>query len=581
MVGIPGLDRAAMEKERLARMAARGTKRERSVSPPPLARGTKFARTGTGECSAAAQENTVVTDQAKMTEVIDLDPETTLPVPESARSPPSPDLKYPHGVIKKTWAFGHARTGSDIKIEEVLEKSTLRTGILSAFQWDTEWVFSKLDMSNTKLIFIMQAKEQALRDQMLAETADLRKSLRLLFPPMDGQINCMHSKLMLLFHPHKLRIVVPSANLTNYDWGETGIMENSVFLIDLPRLPPTAEAHHHSTEQQPLPPFAEELLYFLQKQGLDDEARNGIRKFDFSATKDVLSFVHSVGGASYKSDMQRTGFTGLNQAIKTQNLTSLPDLKLDFCASSIGALNDSLLDSLHAAARGTADTLFDSLSAPRSGGGKTRTPTRSAAREVFKIYFPTLETVKESTGGVDNGGTICFQRKWWEDNNLFPRECFREYRSVRRGLLSHNKIIFARGFRPAVGKQGDGNMAEKEEGQGGGEEGVAWAYVGSANMSESAWGKQVWDRSRKEWKMNCRNWECGVVVKVSESRLSRYIDRRGAQAGAKKKKEEDESGGRKKMELGMDVFDDLVDVPFEYPGEEFGGKEPWYFMESR
>jgi hypothetical protein len=36
----------------------------------------------------------------------------------------------------------------------------------------------------------------------------------------------MHSKLQLLSHPTHLRVVVPSANLMPYDWGETGIMEN-------------------------------------------------------------------------------------------------------------------------------------------------------------------------------------------------------------------------------------------------------------------------------------------------------------------------------------------------------------------
>lgn len=44
---------------------------------------------------------------------------------------------------------------------------------------------------------------------------------------MAGNVNCMHSKLQLLFHPTHLRIVVPSANLVPYDWGEGGgIMEN-------------------------------------------------------------------------------------------------------------------------------------------------------------------------------------------------------------------------------------------------------------------------------------------------------------------------------------------------------------------
>ena len=52
-------------------------------------------------------------------------------------------------------------------------------------------------------------------------------NLRLCFPPMKGQVNCMHSKLMLLFHPEYLRIVVPTANLTKADWGEGNLLENA------------------------------------------------------------------------------------------------------------------------------------------------------------------------------------------------------------------------------------------------------------------------------------------------------------------------------------------------------------------
>lgn len=50
---------------------------------------------------------------------------------------------------------------------------------------------------------------------------------RLCCPPMGGQVTSMHSKLMLLFHLDYVRIVVPSANLVPYDWGENnGVMEN-------------------------------------------------------------------------------------------------------------------------------------------------------------------------------------------------------------------------------------------------------------------------------------------------------------------------------------------------------------------
>jgi hypothetical protein len=42
---------------------------------------------------------------------------------------------------------------------------------------------------------------------------------------MNGP-GAMHSKLQLLKYPDYLRVVVPSANLVPYDWGETGVMEN-------------------------------------------------------------------------------------------------------------------------------------------------------------------------------------------------------------------------------------------------------------------------------------------------------------------------------------------------------------------
>lgn len=63
------------------------------------------------------------------------------------------------------------------------------------------------------------------RRQYREETAAM-KNIHLCFPPMEGQVNCMHSKLMLLFHPNYLRIAVPTANLTAVDWGEHSLMEN-------------------------------------------------------------------------------------------------------------------------------------------------------------------------------------------------------------------------------------------------------------------------------------------------------------------------------------------------------------------
>jgi hypothetical protein len=79
--------------------------------------------------------------------------------------------------------------------------------------------------------FSHKMKQKEVQDANCAQKANIRSqapsNYQFCFPSMEGNINCMHSKLMLLAHKSHLRIVVPSANLVPYDWGEAGgVMEN-------------------------------------------------------------------------------------------------------------------------------------------------------------------------------------------------------------------------------------------------------------------------------------------------------------------------------------------------------------------
>ncbi|KAI7263357.1 phospholipase D/nuclease [Hortaea werneckii] len=657
-IGLAGLDRRAMEQERLARQKARtaGIKRERSISPRKLSDARKapkieettfdlpsgarlnFLSTAINEQQASRKSASanLATDRHRSVPSAVKAEEGKESIKQESPSPSKPappgGLQYPHGVVKKTWAFGHPRH-NDIKLEEVLEPQTLRTAVLSAFQWDTDWVLSKLKTplkgGKTKCVFIMQAKQESERKEIQAQAASIRSFLRLVFPPMEGQTWCMHSKLMLLFHPEKLRIAVPTANLLNFDWGETGSMENSVFLIDLPRLPEGKQS-----QSQDLTHFAQELLYFVQKQGVDEDVRNGLLNFDFAATEH-MAFIHSVGGISYRDDARRTGFLGLGNAVRHLGLQT-DRLELDFAASSIGSLNDSQLQNLYTAAKGVDVTSpspppsssTSSSSKPKPDFFQTSRTTATAkpspsyplppsdVRKSFRIYFPTHETVTASSAGA--AGTICLNRKYFE-NLGFPRECFRNYISSRRGLLSHNKILFARGKRRigsgdargggwAGGAEGGGSVGSGGGGGGGGgSRDVAWVYVGSANCSQSAWGNLTVDRKSQKgkgggWKMNCRNWECGVLLPVPPQNLARAVgekEEEGSGIQVKKEVDPDEtdsepessltphpcrgSGKEKDVDqeqlVGMEVFNGLVDLPFVFPAPEYGGREPWYFQE--
>ncbi|KAK1914019.1 hypothetical protein P3342_007265 [Pyrenophora teres f. teres] len=106
-------------------------------------------------------------------------------------------------------------------------------------------------------------------------------------------------------------------------------------------------------------------------------------------------------------------------------------------------------------------------------------------------------------------------------------------------MLSHNKLLFARGRR-TNGKP------------------FAWVYVGSANISESAWGGQKVLKSGKVGALSVRNWECGVMVPVPDDKLEQ-VDLKADAVPP------------------MSVFEGTVEVPFHFPGAKYEGRRPWLF----
>ncbi|KAL1592700.1 hypothetical protein SLS60_011116 [Paraconiothyrium brasiliense] len=478
------LDRKAMEQERLARLG----KRKRSTSPH---RSSK---------QVAKQTHSATPDA----------------------------IQYPKGAIKRTWAYKYPRT-DDISFEEVLQASTCNIAVLSSFQWDDKWVFHKADPKKIKQIWILGANTDTVREEILQELAECNTpNVKPHFPPMRATTT-MHSKLMLLFHETHLRIVIPTANLMKLEWGETGkdpktlgswqpaVLENTLFLIDLPRRSEGVVSEKLETA------FGQSLMSFLEAQQVGENVRAGLRKFDFSETK-RFAFVHSISGTHSNGPRRSdTGLPGLATSIRKLDLHNVDRLELDYASSSLGSLKEDFLQRIYLAASGL-HPLAD------------RVPKGWA--DHIRVYFPTHDTVVNSTGGVDCGGIITLNSKSY-NSAAFARKCLRTHTSTRTGLLSHNKILLARG------RKKDGTP-------------FAWAYIGSANATESAWGSQNILKSGKESALKINNWECGVVVPVPIEKLQGLV-----------------SG-----EIPpMSVFQGTIEVPFKFPGEGYEGKKPWFFMD--
>ncbi|PUU73660.1 hypothetical protein B9Z19DRAFT_1094679 [Tuber borchii] len=77
------------------------------------------------------------------------------------------------------------------------------------------------------------------------------------------------------------------------------------------------------------------------------------------------------------------------------------------------------------------------------------------------------------------------------------------------------------------------------------------------------------DRSTKTPKMNCKNWECGVLFPVVAKDGGRTL---GGTSPLESKR---------KVALGMEVFGKAIPVPMKVPAEPLEGQRPWFFRDLR
>ncbi|KAF3124915.1 hypothetical protein TWF703_011123 [Orbilia oligospora] len=513
--GLLGLDRGQMERERLARLKRKTpddsyvpqAKHAKSLATQDL---TIKKEEPTESSSAGPSKST----RGPFMTLRDLQERVTNYVPRATQ--------YHDGTVKKTYIQGVARTPDDITIEEVLQKDTLQTAVLSAYQWDFLWILGKIKTGECDLVLVLHAKEDEVVDHYRRHLCNIPRT-RLCVPDMSGNVNIMHSKLQLLFHLTHLRVVVPTANLTSYDWGEAtgtgsneGVMENSVFIIDFPELP---KASTQGSTNPSHTPFSRNLLHFCKAKGMPSDIIKKVDQvYDFTRSQ-RLGFVYSIGGSHHGDEALRNGVCGLACAVRDLGLKTRKRVEADYVTSSLGSLNKEFLLRIYRALHGDEGKESVQNIPKKFIGRQVKTPEDESTdseteedesddkvwgdvRSSMRIYFPSRRTVATSKGGIE-------AKRWY---NMF-------------------------------------------------------STTGSHNLSESAWGKLVWDRSGKDFKMSNRNWECGVIVPVALPDGQEHT--RGPRA--------------EPSTPDMNIFADVVPVPMSIPSAVLSTVDnpPWYFGELR
>ena len=496
------LNRQAMEAERLARLKrkreAEGDKtvadevsnrgrvlarsdREKSktvsLSPPPLRR----ARLGAGAPGTSLHQSECVAGIVN-TKVTTATTAKETPASQQTRgstTTSSNAMYFPRGKVFQTYIEGFPAANTITLPQLIGRKESLTGCLLSSFIWDFDWLLPHFSTNKTKFQLVMHAKSAAQREALLEDFRGI-SNVRLCFPPMDSIINCMHSKLMLLFYDAtdmdmamamsmpsatisstswlagpRCRIVVPTANLTGSDWGVGGVMENTVFLIDLPVKSDSAATTTDATPGGDETGFQMSLVAFLRAQTVPEDIIRKLEHFDFRQTAEY-GFVHTIGGVHGGEQWHMTGLGGLGRRVAEMGLASSNPPEINFVTSSVGSLNDEFMDAMYTAAQGDANELTaernrDPESSRRQLGATKASinPTRGLTeatvtdrpewRQNFRFFFPSDDTVTASIGGPGAAETICFSDKWWQSAR-FPRQNMRDCISVRRGCLMHNKV---------------------------------------------------------------------------------------------------------------------------------------------
>ncbi|KAJ8468157.1 hypothetical protein ONZ51_g9818 [Trametes cubensis] len=349
-------------------------------------------------------------------------------------------------------------------------------------------------------------------------------------PFLRNGFGCMHMKFMLLFYKTgRLRVIVSTANLVEYDWRD---IENSVWVQDIPKRPEPITSPANTED------FAAAMVRVLHALNVAPALVNHLNTdhpnlplkrlehlrshWDFSRVKAAL--VPSLAGKHEGwPKVILTGHTRLMKAVMDMGAATPEgkELVLECQGSSIGNYSTMWMNEFYKCARGESPQKWLEMTKAR----RSKTPYPPV-----KILYPTAQYVRESVLGEAGGGTMFCRRKQWEGAN-FPRNLFHQSRSKRGRVLMHSKMILGT-FQDKQGTldsrqrasttPSDSGGSEREDGDDDGDKEplVGWLYVGSHNFTPSAWG--TLSGSGFSPVLNINNYELGIVLPL---RNQEEIDR--------------------------------------------------------
>ncbi|KIP12180.1 hypothetical protein PHLGIDRAFT_124343 [Phlebiopsis gigantea 11061_1 CR5-6] len=532
--GFP-FDRAQMERERLARQKRlRPDIAQDTPSAAAEADGEDDDDDDADDTRSAKRQRVSSSSVPARANIVSSSTRTSTPVAgmsKAASGSNTGEGLYFDGELRQT-ANKHVDPAKDTKpvfrLTDILSpRHEIAFAVVSAYVINLPWFYSFFNRETPVVVATQDPHGNETIKEVLPNWIKTTPFLR-------GGRGCQHMKVMLLFYrTGRLRVVVSTANLIEYDWRD---IENSVWVQDVP-LRPAPIAHDAKASDFPTA-FTRVLRAVNVVPALLTLIRNGHEnlplrriedlrsRWDFSKVK--VALVASLAGKHEGwPKVILTGHTGLMKALQDMNLRPPAGKELQLeCqlaqGSSIGAYTTQWTNEFYCSTRGeSAEQWLD----------ESRKRREKLPYPPLKILFPTRQTVQQSELGEEGGGTMFCRREQWGAAR-FPRDRFYDSRSKRGRVLMHSKMIVgtfkdsaAASMRaldqfdtPSDGGDDDDEIVEVGAPSRG--DAIGWAYVGSHNFTPSAWG--TLSGSSFNPTLNITNFELGVLFPLrSEEELER------------------------------------------------------------
>ncbi|KAJ9115421.1 hypothetical protein QFC22_005178 [Naganishia vaughanmartiniae] len=536
------LDRAAMERERLARQ-----KRIRGDVNAPNSSSNDDESDGEDQNRDEESEK-----RGAKRRKLDDTPEKSVPIASSSFAnnpaqgkrdneaptqslPKSGEELFLKGEVRPTWNEYAHDDRKRFRIQDVIgDKEDLALVITASFCQDPEWINQHFpDPSLVPTIHIQGPSSSAESERWTMETEETGggrpgSATVWCLMPQAGTIGSgsMHMKFMLLFSKTgRLRVVISSANLVSYDWES---IENIVFIQDLQPTDKqstdvTTVSHDWPMKLQRLfdrymkiertirhlkqfHPMGSQIPLDMLRVGQRSLATLG--KWDWSQVAAELA-VSVPGKETGEMNVARTGKTGLAACLRRRGWVPSNDQELvaEFQSSSLSGLHYNFMWDFYDCLRGQSATAIARTIRPKPRSGQKR------LCPPIRIVFPTLRTVMNSLRGPEGAKTMfCSETNWAEHT----KDSFFDANCKAAKVMMHTKCILAtfrpKGMVPSFNSP-RGPIASNSRSR----EAVAstsavggWYYIGSHNFSAFAWGTMKMEGTHPQ--ISVRNYEMGVIL---------------------------------------------------------------------